>query len=408
MKGWDRAFVDFRIVTATDEGRSFGEIAATAVGVVDGRIDWLGDASAPEVQTYRGELIEGGGQFLSPGLIDCHTHLVYGGSRADEWERRLNGETYEQIARSGGGILSTVRATRSATEEELYAAARSRVERLLREGVTTIEIKSGYGLDVETELKMLRVAGDLGRSMPVDVSRTLLAAHAIPPEFDGRSDDYVALVCNEIIPAAQSSCCAVDAFCESIAFSWPQCQRVFSAAQRHGLAIKIHAEQMTHTGSAAFAANMGAWSADHLEQITAADVASLARHRTVAVLLPGAYYFLRDTHPPPVESMRQHGARIAVATDCNPGSSPVRSLLLMMNMACTLFGLTPAEAWLGVTLNAARALRMDDRIGSIEVGKQADLVVWAIDSPAELAYNIGSNPCRQVYKRGELIINHGS
>ena len=407
MQKWNRALVGFRLLTSTENGRPYGLIDDGVVGIDSGRIVWVGQRAQFEQMRVQAEIVEGDGRCLSPGLIDCHTHLVYGGHRAGEWEQRLGGKSYEEIARDGGGIASTVAATRAATEEELYASARDRVERLLREGVTTIEIKSGYGLDLETELKILRVATDLRQSMPIDVSRTLLAAHAMPPEFYGRGDDYIRHICEVILPAARPLCEAVDAFCETIAFSWSQCNEVFSAAQRLGLGVKIHAEQLTHTGSAASAAALGAWSADHLEYLKPAEAATLARHKTVAVLLPGAYYFLRQDQRPPITALRDQGVDMAVATDANPGSSPVGSLLLMMNMACTLFGLTPDEAFRGVTRSAARALRLDDRVGSIEVGKQADLVVWDIDSPAELAYGIGQNPCRQVYKRGELVMDNG-
>lgn len=293
----------------------------------------MGSVDDPRVRGYRGQTIDGDGRFLSPGLIDCHTHLVYGGQRADEWESRLAGRTYEEIARAGGGILSTVRATRAASLEQLYAAARARVEQRLGEGVTTLEIKSGYGLDLPNELKILEVARDLGRSMPIDVSATLLAAHAFPPEYVGRADDYVERICREILPAAVGKCEAVDAFCENIAFSWPQCERVYREAQRLGLGIKIHAEQLTYTGSAAAAAAMGAWSADHLEYLRPEEAEVLARNGTVAVLLPGAFYCLRETQSPPIAALRESGATFAVASDCNPGSSPVGSLLLMANMA---------------------------------------------------------------------------
>jgi imidazolonepropionase len=405
MKQWDLLFDDFQLLTATSAGEPFGRLEADCLAVANGNIAWIGVRDSAERTSYRGPTIEGDGRALSPGLIDCHTHLVFGGDRASEWEARLGGQSYEQIAKSGGGILSTVRATRAATADHLYASARGRVERLMHEGVTTVEIKSGYGLDLASELKILEVGRDLALSMPIDISLTLLAAHAVPPEFTGRADAYIDLVCEEIIPAAAELCHAVDAFCESIAFSWPQCERVFAAAQRHGLGIKIHAEQLTHTGSAAAAARRGAWSADHLERLAPEEASVLAESGTVAVLLPGAYYFLGDTQPPPIAALRDAGATLAVATDCNPGSSPVHSLLLMANMACTLFRLTPAEVLAAITLGAARALRREKWIGSLEVGKWADLVVWDIASPAELAYNIAANPCREVYKRGERVLS---
>jgi imidazolonepropionase len=406
MQKWNRAMVGFRVLTAAENGRTYGQVDDCVVGIDSGRIVWVGPRKQFDQMQVQTEIVEGDGRFLSPGLIDCHAHWVYGGQRADEWEKRLGGASYEEIARAGGGIASTVQATRAASADQLYASARDRIGQLLHEGVTTFEIKSGYGLDLASELKMLSVATDLRNSMPIDVSRTLLAAHAVPPEFYGRPDNYVRYICETILPAAHTHCEAVDAFCESIAFNWQQCATVFSAAKALGLGLKIHAEQLTHTGSAAAAAALGAWSADHLEYLRADEAAMLARHGTVAVLLPGAYYFLKQDQRPPIAALRAHQVPMAVATDSNPGSSPVGSLLLMMNMACTLFGLTPMEAFFGVTRFAARALHLHDEVGSIEVGKQADLVVWDIDSPAELAYGIGRNPCRQVYKRGELVIDH--
>lgn len=406
MQKWFRAFVGFRVLTSSDTGAPYGQLNDCVVGINSGRIVWIGPRHEFEQMQVQTEIVEGDERFLTPGLIDCHTHLIYGGDRSAEWEQRLGGKSYEEIARSGGGIAATVAATRAASADQLYAGARDRIGHLLREGVTTFEMKSGYGLDLESELKMLRVATDLRQSMPIDVSRTLLAAHTVPAEFRGRPDDYIRYVCGTILPAARTQCEAVDAFCESIAFNWNQCSEVFAAAQQMGLGVKIHAEQLSHTGSAAASAKLGAWSADHLEYLQADEAAILAQQQTVAVLLPGAFYFLRQAQRPPVAALQAHGVEMAVATDANPGSSPVGSLLLMMNMACTLFGLTPEEAFRGVTRSAARALRWEDRIGSIEVGKQADLVVWDIDSPAELAYGIGRNPCRQVYKRGELVIDN--
>lgn len=406
MPVWDRTFRGYRVATAREHGGPYGLIEDGVVGVRDGVIAWVGQAVDANPALFGANLSEGEGRCLTPGLIDCHTHLIYGGQRVAEWEQRLKGVSYEEISRAGGGIASTVRATRSASEAALYAAARDRVERLLNEGVTTFEIKSGYGLDLASELKMLQVATDLRRSMPIDVSRTCLAAHCVSPEFRGREDDYVRYLCAEVLPAVRPYCEAVDAFCESIAFHWSHCATVFRAAQEFGLGCKIHAEQLSHTGAAAAAAKMGAWSADHLEYLQPEEASILAEHGTVAVLLPGAYYFLRQQRTPPIAALRAHGVPMAVASDSNPGSSPVQSLLLMMNMACTLFGLTPEEAFHGVTTAAARALRLDHRMGSIEIGKQADLVVWDIESPAELAYGIGINPCRQVFKRGELVIDH--
>ena len=366
--------------------------------VEDGTIVWIG-AESPPANAHSAKVINGNGRFLSPGLIDCHTHLVYGGNRADEWEQRLNGVSYEEIARRGGGILSTVTATRQTAEDELLKSAKRRAIRFVEQGVTTVEIKSGYGLDLETELKMLRVARRLEKALPIRVHTTLLAAHAVPPEFAGRADDYVELVCNEIIPAAATEglCGVVDVFCESIAFTLDQTKRVFDAARAAGLQIKIHAEQLSPSGAAKLAAEMGAISADHLEYLRHPDCAVLAKNNTVATLLPGAFYTLRETQLPPLDALRSAGVTIAIASDTNPGSSPMASILLVANMACTLFHMPPEEAILGLTRSAAKALRMHQHFGTLQVGKIADLAVWDIESPSELAYGIGHNPCVETY-----------
>ena len=408
MSNNDLLLTDYHLITMQPD-RPYGLMRDGAVIVKDGRIDWIGSASeADKIRTgdFDGQVIRGEGRFLSPGLIDCHTHLVWGGSRADEWEMRLGGVSYEQIARQGGGILSTVKATRAAEETLLYAAARSRVEFLMRQGVTTLEIKSGYGLDVASELKMLKVATDLRDSMPVDIRRTFLGAHALPTEFKEQADQYIDLVCGEMLANVQAYCDSVDVFCEGIGFNLEQTRRVFEAAKAAGLDIKVHAEQLSNLGGAKLAAEMGALSADHLEYLDEPAVKAMATSGTVAVLLPGAFYFIHETKVPPVDLLRKHQVPIAIATDANPGSSPAANLLLMMNMACTLFRMTPLESLAGVTCHAAKALGMQDKIGTIEVGKQADLVAWNIDSPAELAYGIGHNPCHSVFKRGELIVNH--
>ncbi|MCB1369492.1 MAG: imidazolonepropionase [Rhodobacteraceae bacterium] len=341
---------------------------------------------------------------MTPGLIDCHTHVVYGGNRAAEFEARLEGADYKEIARRGGGILSTVRHTRAASEEELFAAALPRLRALMAEGVTTIEIKSGYGLDLETELKLLRVARRVADELPIRVSPTLLGAHALPPEFAGRSDDYITLVCEEMIPAAAEArlADAVDVFCESIAFSVAQCERVFEAAARHGLAIKGHTEQLSNLGGSAMAARHGALSVDHIEYLDEVGVAAMAASGTVATLLPGAFYFLRETQRPPIALLRQYDVPMAVATDVNPGTSPLASILLMMNMACTLFQLTPTEALRGITANGARALGLGDRVGTIAPGMQADLCLWEVEQPAELAYAFGPARLRQRVLAGEM------
>ena len=340
------------------------------------------------------------GALVTPGLIDCHTHLVYGGDRAAEFELRLQGASYEDIARAGGGIRSTVAATRAASSEDLLASAALRLRCLMAEGVTTVEIKSGYGLSLEHEARCLRVARQLERDYPVSVRTTCLAAHAVPPEFDGRSDDYVAAVCDWLPQLhGQGLIDAVDVFCERIGFSPVQTRRVFEAATRLGLPVKLHAEQLSDLGGAALAAEFKALSCDHLEHLSEAGVRAMAAAGTVAVLLPGAYYFLRDTQQPPIALLRGHGVPMALSTDHNPGSSPGLSLLLMLNMACTLFRLTPEEALRGVTQHAARALGLSDR-GQLVAGQRADFVVWQAEHPRELAYWFGRNPCQRVVVAG--------
>jgi imidazolonepropionase len=349
-------------------------------------------------------VLRGSGGWLTPGLLDCHTHLVFAGDRRDEFERRVAGASYEEIARAGGGILTTVRATRAASHESLLRHARARLGRLLEDGVTTVEIKSGYGLDVETELRMLRVARDLGSTGVVDVQSTYLGAHALPPEFKERRETYLRLMREEVIPrvVAERLADAVDAFCESVAFTPDECAALFDVARAHGLPVRLHADQLSDAGGAALAARFRARSADHLEHASEAGVRAMAEAGTVAVLLPGAFYFLRQTIPPPVGLLRAHGVPIAVATDANPGSSPSLSLLLMLNMACVLFRLTPEEALAGVTCVAARALGLESDRGTLEVGKRADLALWNVAHPAELSYWAGASPLRLVFKDGVL------
>jgi imidazolonepropionase len=369
----------------------------------DGTVAWIGrmDDAARPARAADDEVMDAQGALVTPGLIDCHTHLVYAGDRAREFEMRLKGATYEEIARQGGGIAATVRATRAATNAQLRAAAARRLQSAMAEGVTTIEIKSGYGLDVETELRLLRVAQSLAAEGAVSVVTTLLGAHAIPAEYAGRADDYVRLVCDEMIPraAAERLATAVDGFCERIAFTTEQMRRVFEAARRHGLAVKLHADQLSDGGGAGLAAEFAALSADHLEHASEASVEALARAGTVAVLLPGAFYFLRETHRPPIELLRSRGVPMAVATDCNPGTSPCTSILTMLNMACTLFGLTPEEALAGATCHAARALGLSDR-GTLETGKRADLAIWDAHDPAQLAWQIAGLRPRAVVVDG--------
>ena len=341
------------------------------------------------------------GALITPGLIDAHTHLVYGGDRAAEFELRLQGASYEEIARAGGGIRSTVAATRAASSEALFASAVARARTLMQEGVTTLEIKSGYGLSAEHEARCLAVARRIGAELPLTVRTTSLAAHALPPEFSGRPDDYIAQACTWL--AAQQAAGlvdAVDAFCDTIGFTPAQTERVFQAARALGLPVKLHAEQLSDQGGAVLAARYGALSCDHLEHLSASGVEAMRAAGTVAMLLPGAYYFLRDTQLPPVQALRDAGVPMAIATDHNPGSSPCLSLLLMLNMACTLFRLTPEEAWRGVTVNAARALGVHDR-GTLASGQRADFAVWNAEHPRELAYRFGHNPCRAVICAGQ-------
>ena len=394
-------FRNAQIATMTT-GKSYGLIENGAVVISADRIKWVGaEKELPdEFAGLQGKNLEG--RLVTPALIDCHTHLVYGGSRATEFELRLNGASYEEISRNGGGILSTVTATRNASEDELLAQSLPRLDALLSEGVATIEIKSGYGLDIETEIKMLRVARQLGKERSVRVKTSFLGAHAIPPEFSGKADAYIDFVCEEVLQAVhyENLADAVDGFCENIAFSPNQISRVFEKAKSFGLPVKLHAEQLSNLGGATLAAKYGALSADHLEFLDQTGVEVMGESGTVAVLLPGAFYTLRETQLPPLDSLRKAEVPIAIATDCNPGSSPLTSILLCMNMSCTLFRMTPEEALCGVTIVAAQALGIGDEVGTIEVGKKAELAVWNVDQPAELAYRAGFNPLE------EMVIGH--
>ncbi|WP_336754931.1 imidazolonepropionase [Pantoea sp. USHLN298] len=373
-----------------------------ALVVRAGRLVWVGpEAKMPAFIAEQHHLLPGG--IITPGLVDCHTHLVFGGDRSQEFEQRLNGVSYAEIAAQGGGILSTVRATRNATEDQLVAAARWRLDRLLAEGVTTVEIKSGYGLDEESELRMLRAIRRLGASVAADVRATCLAAHAFPPEFKHHPEGWIDIICQRLLPAVKAAglADAVDAFCEHLAFSPQQVTRVFECAKALGLPVKLHAEQLSSLGGATLAASFGALSADHLEYATEADAQAMAQHGTVAVLLPGAFYMLRETQRPPVELFRRYGVPMALASDANPGTSPALSLRLMLNMGCTLFGMTPEEALAGVTLYGAQALGLADTQGSLEAGKVANFVHWPLARPAELVYWLGGElPCTVIY-RGE-------
>ncbi|MCC2975915.1 imidazolonepropionase [Sphingomonas sp. PL-96] len=377
---------------ATMVGEALGVVEDGLVAARDGLILYAGARSdAPDLEAKR--VVDCEGRWITPGLIDCHTHLVHGGDRAQEFELRLEGASYEAIARAGGGIVSTMRATRAASEDALVASALPRLDALIAEGVTTVEIKSGYGLDGETEIRMLRAARGLAAERPVEVATTFLGAHALPPEYVGDADGYIGMLCDTMLPevARLGLADAVDAFCEGIGFTPEQTERLFAAAARHGLPVKLHAEQLSNLHGAALAASFGALSADHLEYLDEDGIAAMARAGTVATLLPGAYYFVRETRLPPIEGLRRAGVPIALATDCNPGTSPLTSLLLVMNMGATLFRLTVAECLAGVTRNAARALGLADR-GTLEAGKRCDLAIWDVERPAELVYRMGFNP----------------
>jgi imidazolonepropionase len=393
-------FSHANLATMTD-GRPYGLIKDGALVEENGEIIWLGAESALPDEYKSMERIDLGGRTVTPALIDCHTHLVFGGNRANEFEMRLNGASYEEVARAGGGIVSTVTATRAASLAELISAALPRVDALINEGVSTIEIKSGYGLDLETELNMLRAARAIGQQRPVRIVTSFLGAHAIPAEYAGRPDDYLGNVCLPALKTAYAEGLvdAVDGFCEGIAFSPDEITQVFDLARSLGIPVKLHAEQLSWLGGAQLAARYDAISADHLEYATKADAIAMARSNTCAVLLPGAFYTLRETQLPPIEDFRHHGVAMAIATDCNPGSSPLNSLLLAMNMACTLFRFTPEEALAGVTRHAAQALGLED-CGQLAIGRRADFAVWDIDQPAELAYRIGFNPLHSRYIAG--------
>lgn len=388
-----------RLATMTDE-RPWGWVERGALLVDGERLAWVGAEDTLPAGLRIDAEVGLGGALVTPGLVDCHTHLVYGGDRASEFELRLQGASYEAIARAGGGIRSTLAATRGASEGQLFATAAARARSLIAEGVTTLEIKSGYGLSEAHESRCLTVARRIGRELPLTVRTTSLAAHALPPEFEGRQDDYVdALIAWLPAQVEAGLVDAVDAFCENIGFTPAQVERIFAAATRLGLAVKLHAEQLSNQGGAVLAARFGALSCDHLEHLPAEGVAAMAAAGSVAVLLPGAYYFLRDTHLPPVPALREAGVPMALATDHNPGTSPVLSLLLMLNMACTLFRLTPEEAWRGVTVNGARALGLADR-GRLVAGLRADFALWDAEHPREIAYRFGHNPCRRSFHGG--------
>lgn len=388
---FDTLFIVSNLATMVDD---YGIEHDWAIGINDNVITWLGPKDDLPSHSAAKEIELSSEYWLTPGLIDCHTHLVYAGNRADEFNLRLSGLSYAEIAQQGGGILSTVKSTRLASETELYQESIKRLQQMQQQGVTTVEIKSGYGLDKASELKMLRVARKLAADLNINVKTTLLAAHTVPPEFDNRADDYIDLVCNDILPTAMQEGLvdAVDAFCEGIAFSPEQVARVFACAQQFNLPVKLHAEQLSHLGGASIAAQYNATSADHLEYAEEADVMAMANAGTTAVLLPGAFYFLNETKLPPIELLRQQQVPMAIATDCNPGSSPTTSLPLMASMAARFFKLSPLEAWQGMTINAAKALGLAASHGCIALGKQADFSAWEFDHPQDLVYQFGVAP----------------
>ncbi len=401
----EKIWINARLATMDPQVKgSYGLLEDSLIGVQNGKIASISPMDDININEFRGEVIDAQGNILTPGLIDSHTHLLYGGQRSLEFTQRLNGASYEEISRAGGGILATVTATRALTEDELVKQSRPRLEALLNEGVTTVEIKSGYGLTVNDELKMLRAAKKLAAEYPFRLRSTLLAAHAVPPEFHGSADNYIELICKEIIPrvAAEGLADAVDIFCEKIAFSTAQSEQVFLAAQKAGLGIKVHAEQLSNSHGAELAANYSAWSADHLEYLDESGIKALKKSGTVATLLPGAFYFLGETKKPPVELLRQYRVPIALASDLNPGSCPLASLRLMMNMGCVLFGLTPEEALQATTRNAAIALGLGESTGTLSVGKAADMLLWEIDDPAQLACQFGATRLLQRIFAGEI------
>ncbi len=404
---WQTLFININLATMTDGDKSYGAIENAALAISEGKIAWLGkESELPKYDQTSVNIIDGLGKWLTPGLVDCHTHLVYGGNRANEFEMRLQGKSYQEIANAGGGIVSTVSATRKASEAELLASALPRLTALHQQGVTSVEIKSGYGLDTKNEIKMLNVAGLLAEKLPVTIKRTFLGAHALPIEYKDKPDEYIDLVCHEMLPliAKEQLADAVDVFCEGIGFSVKQTERVFAAAKNLGLPIKVHAEQLSNLGGTALAAKYNALSSDHIEFLDEAGIKAMKDADMAAVLLPGAFYFLRETQLPPIDLLRKHQVPMAIATDANPGSSPINNLQLMLNMACTLFRLTPAEAIAGVTCHGAKALGLANSKGKLSIGFDADIALWNIEQPAELCYQFGVNPLDELFIAGQKVI----
>ena len=401
MADWDLLLIDARIASLRGDAPDYGVIEDGALAIIDGEIAWIGPASERPAHAAQ-ETRSLGNRWITPALIDCHTHLIFGGDRAEEYEQRLAGVSYEEIAAQGGGILATVMATRSAEIDDLYDAALRRIRRLAASGVATLEIKSGYGLDVSNELKMLAIARNLGETSGISIQTTLLAAHTVPPEFSGKADDYIDLICEEMLPelAERQLADAVDAYCESIAFDAPQVAKLFRAATQAGLPVKLHADQLSDGGGAELAAHFKALSADHLEFTSTAGVRAMAQAGTTAVLLPGAFLTLGESQQPPVDALRADGVPIALATDCNPGTSPLCSIPYAMALGSRLFGLTPEECLAGVTREAARALGLADDRGTLEVGKRADIAIWDVDHPRDLAYWMGINPLNDLLVGG--------
>ena len=406
-QSWQTLYINVNLATMNDGGNSYGGISQGALALAGGKIAWLGkEADLPDYDKTQIEVIDGQGKWLTPGLIDCHTHLVYGGNRANEFEMRLQGKSYQEIANAGGGIVSTVTATRKANGQELLALALPRLQALHSQGVTTLEIKSGYGLDTESEIKMLKVAEQLADALPVTIKKTFLGAHALPTEYKDDADGYLDIVCDEMLPAVveQNLADAVDVFCEGIGFSLAQTKRVFDAAKAHGLPIKVHAEQLSNLGASELAAQYDALSSDHIEFLDETGIKAMKASGMTAVLLPGAFYFLRETQLPPIELLRQYDVPMAVATDANPGTSPIHNIHLMLNMACTLFKLTPSEALAGITCHAAKALGLSGSKGKLALGYDADIALWNINQPAELCYQFGVNPLNSLVQNGQRVI----